>query len=216
MREEIAVATVSGKAYYLLVKELKERRLPFLSLRPQDNIPLDVKVVIITEKERYLVAHSSILVFDEETDPSKTVDEALRIVQGKQRYEKMVIGIDPGETFGVAIISDGRVLETLNCPGLKETVDTVLKVLGETPAILKVVKIGNGVPHHMKELMQSLDEVLPKETMIEVVPEAGTSQLTKETTHRRDMRNAMSAVKIAKRKGKTFPRKTKISYSNKT
>ena len=213
MREEIAVATVSGKAYYLLVKELKERRLPFLSLRPQDSIPLDVKVVITTKKEQHLVTHPSVLVFEEETGPSKVVNEALRIVLGKQRYEKMVIGIDPGETFGVAILSDGRVLETLNCPSLKETVDTVLKVLGETPAVLKVVKIGDGAPHYMKELLYSLDEVIPKEMIMEVVPEAGTSQVTGETTHRREMRNAMSAVKIAKRKGKISPRKTKISYS---
>jgi len=216
MREEIAVATVSGKAYYLLVKELKERRLPFLSLRPQDSIPLDIKVVITTEKERHLVAHPSVLTFEEETDPSKVVNEALRIVQGKQRYEKTVIGIDPGETFGVAILSDGRVLETLNCPSLKETVDTVLKVLEETPAILKTVKIGNGAPRHLKELLHSLDEALPKETIMEVVPEAGTSQLTGGATHRREMRNVMSAVKIAKRGGKTFPRKAKFSYSNKT
>jgi len=216
MKEEIAVATVSGKAYYLLVKELKERHLPFLSLRPQDSIPLDIKVVITTEKERHLVAHPSVLTFEEETDPSKVVNEALRIVQGKQRYEKTVIGIDPGETFGVAILSDGRVLETLNCPSLKETVDTVLKVLGETPAILKIVKIGDGTPRYMKELLNSLDEVLPKETIMEVVPEAGTSQLTGGATHRREMRNVMSAVKIAKRGGKTFPRKAKFSYSNKT
>ncbi len=216
MRREIAVATVSGKAYYLLVKELKERRLPFLSLKPQDSIPLDVKVIITTKKERPLVNHPSVLVFEDKNDPSKIVNEALRIVQGKQRYEKMVIGIDPGETFGVAILSDGRVLETLNSPSLKETVDTVLKVLGETPAILKVVKIGNGAPRHMKELLYSLDEVLPKETMIEVVPEAGTSQLTGQTTHRREMRNVLSAVKIAKREGKNFPRKTKITYPNKT
>ncbi len=215
MRREIAVATVSGKAYYLLVKALKEKRLPFLSLRPQDSIPLDVKVVITTEKERHLVDYPSVLVFEEETDPSKIVNEALRIIQGKQRYEKMVIGIDPGETFGVAVLSDGRVLETLNCPSLKETVNIVLKVLEETPAILKVVKIGNGAPRYMRELLHTLDEVLPKETIIQVVPEAGTSQLTRETKHRREMRNVMSAVKIAKREGKTFPRKTKISYSNK-
>lgn len=208
MRGEIAVATVSGKVYYLLVKELRERRLPFLSLRPQDSIPLDVKVVITTKKERHLVDHPSILVFEEETGPGKVVNEALRIVQGKQRYEKTVVGIDPGETFGVAVLSDGRVLETLNCPNLRETVDTVLKVLVETPAILKVVKIGDGALRHMKELLHTLDDVLPKETIMEVVPEAGTSQPTGEITHRREMRNAMSAVKIAKRKGKTFPRKT--------
>ena len=216
MKEEIAVATVSGKAYYLLVKELKERHLPFLSLRPQDSIPLDIKVVITTEKERHLVNHPSVLVFGEETEPSKVVNEALRIVEGKQKYEKMIIGIDPGETFGVAILSDGRVLETLNCPSLKETVDTVLKVLEETPAILKTVKIGNGAPRHLKELLHSLDEALPKETIMEVVPEAGTSQLTEGTTHRREIRNAVSAAKIARREGKTFRRKIKISHSAKT
>jgi len=48
MRTKIAVATVSGRAYYKLVKELKERGLVFLSLVPGEAIPSTIKVVVTT------------------------------------------------------------------------------------------------------------------------------------------------------------------------
>ena len=44
MKAKIAVATVSGKAYYLIVSELKKKNVPFLSLTPNERIPMEVKV----------------------------------------------------------------------------------------------------------------------------------------------------------------------------
>ena len=57
MRAKIALATVSGKACYKMVGGLKRRGLPFLSLKPTDTVPLDVKVVIITRREHRMVTH---------------------------------------------------------------------------------------------------------------------------------------------------------------
>ena len=63
-RAKIAVATVSGKAYYKLVNELKNRDIPFLSLVPGDSIPQSIKVVVTTEKEKPLIDHQRILVYE--------------------------------------------------------------------------------------------------------------------------------------------------------
>jgi len=209
MKAKIALATVSGKAYYKLVSELKQRDIAFLSLTPRDPIPLTIKVVITTEKERHLVKHPNVLVFNEETDATPVVNEAIKIVQGKKIYEKVVVGVDPGKTFGLAILGDGNVLETLTCSSLKETVNGILRMLKKPQAIINMVQIGNGAPFYTKQLLDLLDEVLPEEVGIEIVSEEGTSRFGKETVHRRDVKDVMSAIRIAERKGSVFHRKKK-------
>lgn len=207
MKAEIALVTVSGKAYYRLVKELKGRNLPFLSLTPRDYVPLDIKVVITTLEERHLIRHPNVLVFEDESDATVIVDEALRVAEGKRNYGRVVIGVDPGKTFGVAVLADGNILETHICSDLEETKSTILKALEKTPAAMTTIKIGNGAPHYAKELLYLLDEATPKGVVIETVSEAGTSRFVKGTIHRRGAKDLISALKIAERKGRAFPRK---------
>ena len=52
MKEKVAVATVEGKAYFLIVNKLREQNIPFISLVPGEVVPAEVKVVITTEKEK--------------------------------------------------------------------------------------------------------------------------------------------------------------------
>jgi len=207
MKAKIAVATVSGKAYYKLVNELKRKGLSFLSLKPWDPIPLNIKVVITTKEEHQLVTHPNVLIFEYESNPTSVIDEAILVVQGKQSYEKVVVGVDPGKTYGVAVLGDDNILETLNCSSLKETVNVIADGLKRVPATVNVVKVGDGAPAYARGLLHSLDEVLPPETVMEIVSEAGTSRFMNETTHRRELKDAMSAIEIAGRKGQIFPRK---------
>ncbi|MGQ9459992.1 MAG: hypothetical protein ACUVRA_02005 [Candidatus Bathyarchaeaceae archaeon] len=207
MKAKIALATVSGRAYYRLVNELKRKGLLFWSLKPWDPIPLEAKVVITTNEERHYVTHPNVLIFDYESDPEIVVNEAIRVVQGKPSYEKVVIGVDPGKTYGVAVLGDDNILKTTNCSSLEETVTAVLEGLGMAPATISVVKVGDGAPAYAKELLHSLDETLPEEVTIEIVSEAGTSRFMNETAHRRELRNMMSAIEIAGRKGQAFHRK---------
>ncbi|NIQ07393.1 MAG: hypothetical protein GWO20_17205, partial [Candidatus Korarchaeota archaeon] len=153
MKAKIAVATVSGKAYYKLVNELKERDIPFLSLTPRDTVPQRVKVAITTGKERHLIKHPNVLIFNEEKDPATVVNKALRLVKGKKSYEKVVIGVDPGKTFGLAVLGDGNVLETSTCSSSEETVSTIMKVLNRAPTAVSELKIGNGAPAYTKQLL---------------------------------------------------------------
>ena len=209
MKAKIAVATVSGRAYYKLVNELKGRNIPFLSLTPRDPIFPSVKVVITTGKERNLIKHHNVLIFDEETDPTTVINEALRLAEGKRSYEKVVIGVDPGKTSGLAVLSDGNVLETFTCSSPEETKNTVIEVLNKLPAAVNVVKIGNGAPAYTEHLLNLLDEALPEDTAIEIVSEAGTSRFEKKAIHKREGKDVISAIKIAQRRGNNFRRKRK-------
>jgi hypothetical protein len=210
MKAEIAVATVSGKAYYMIVNELRKRGVPFLSLTPAESIPAEIKVVITTQKERCLVKHDRVLVYQNEVEPETLASEALQIVQGKEYYEKIVIGIDPGEVFGVAVLADGKIIETANCFSAKETTDKVkniLKNLKNVPTDHVSVKIGDGVSACKEKVLRGLDKALPPNVVLESVSEAGTNRNLNETKHRRGLRDIVSAIRIAGRSGHKFQRR---------
>ena len=214
MKTKVAVATVSGKAYFLIVNGLRERNMAFLSLIPGDSVPTEVKVVITTEKEKHLINHERILVYDSETEPDTVVNEVVKILQGKESYEKIVIGIDPGEVFGLAVLADGRVNETENCFSVQEVLNKIKNIIKDIDVSSTVVsvRIGNGVPAY-KGLLETLYDALPPEVVLEVVSEAGTNRHINENKHRRGLRDIVSAICIAGRVGYVYSRR-KTDESN--
>jgi hypothetical protein len=208
MKAEVAVATVQGKAYFLIVNKLKERNIPFLSLVPGETVPTEIRVVITTEKERHLINHERILVYDGEIAPDSAANEIRKILQGKEVYEKIVIGVDPGEVFGLAVIADGKVNETGNCFSIQDALTKVNSVLQDVDfsSTAVTIKIGSGVPTY-KELLEAFDLALPPEVALEVVSEAGTNRALNHDKHRRGLRDIASAIRIAGRAGHIYPRR---------
>src|SRR4030042_2895002 len=202
MKTEVAVATIQGKAYFLIVNKLKERNIPFISLVPGETVPTEVKAVITTEMEKHRISHEKILVYDSETEPDSVINEVMKILQGKEAYEKIVVGVDPGEVFGLAVIADGKVNETGNCFSIQEVLNKIRNILKnvDVSSTGVSIKIGSGVPTH-KELLETLDAALPPEAVLEVVSEAGTNRPLNDNKHRRGLRDIASAIRIAGRTG---------------
>jgi hypothetical protein len=210
MKASIAVATVSGKAYYLIVNELKKRNVSFLSLMPREPIPVEVEVVLTTEKEKCLIEHEKILVYDENTDVEAMISNALQTIQGRENCEKLVIGIDPGEAPGLAVLADGKIIRTEMCssmPKILEKVKNIISNFEHVPIASISVKVGDGVPTYKQELLRALDDALPQSIILESVSETGTSRYQNETKNRRGLRDIVAAIKIAGRNGHTFQRK---------
>jgi hypothetical protein len=207
MKEKVAVATVQGKAYFLIVNQLREQNIPFISLVPGQSVPDKMALVVTTEQEKHLVNHEKILVFHSEDELDSLVDEVMKLLLGKEAFEKIVIGIDPGVAIGLVAVADGKVIEEGNCFSTKEVIDSILKVLRNVDfAVTSVsVKIGNGVPVY-KELLEGLDGALPPQVILEVVGEAGTNKPLKENKRSRGVRHISSATRIAGRTGNIVPR----------
>jgi hypothetical protein len=216
MKAKIAVVTVSGKDYYAVVNELRRRNTPFLSLTPYEPVPIEIEVVITTEKEKPLIKHHRILALQEEMRPETLINEALKIIQGKEFFEKITIGVDPGEVFGLAVLADGKVVETGNCFSVEETsskIADMIKNLEGTRVASISVKIGDGVPQCKEKLLRILDKALPMSVSLESVSETGTNRSMNEAKHRRGLRDIVSAIQIAGRSGYKFQRR-KTDESN--
>jgi hypothetical protein len=210
MRAKIAVVTVCGKNYYLVVNELKRRNIPFLSLTPYEAVPIEIEVVITTEMEKHLIKHERILTFQEGIPPEKLINEALEIIQGKDSFDRITIGIDPGQIFGLAVLADGKVVETGNCFSIEETlgkIADIVKNFQDTRVASISVKIGDGVPQCKEKLLRMLDHTLPANVWLETVSESGTNRSLNEEKHRRGLRDIVSAIQIAGRSGYRFQRR---------
>ncbi|MCL5876496.1 MAG: hypothetical protein M1540_01630 [Candidatus Bathyarchaeota archaeon] len=215
MKEKVAVATVQGRAYFLIVNALREQGIDFVSLVPGEPMPGKVKVVITTEQEKSKVNYGKILVFKDEDELESLIIEVKKLLLGKETYEKLVVGIDPGEAIGLAVLADGKVIEEGNYYSSHELTSSILKVLktvnfATTDA---VVKIGNGVPVY-KELLEDLDCTLPLQVALEVVSEAGTNRPLK--AHSRKIRHISSAIRIAGRNGPKYTRRKTIASNSTT
>jgi hypothetical protein len=212
VKEKVAVATVKGKAYFLIVNELREQGIPFVNLVPGDPLPSEVKVVITTEREKHLVNHEKILILPDDGEMDNFVGEVKRILQGKEAYEKIIAGVDPGGAIGLAIIADGKVIEENNCFSTHELVECIVKTLKNVNFSLTdvSVKIGNGVPI-FQEIVENLDNDLPQQVAIEVVNEKGTNQPLKKAGRSRKIRHISSAIRIAARTGYIVPRRKTVA-----
>jgi hypothetical protein len=210
LKEKVAVATVDGKTYFLIVNELREQNIPFVSVIPGEPLPSEVKVVITTEREKPKVKHERTLVFSSENSLVDLFNEIKRILLGKEAFEKIIVGIDPGEAIGLAVIADGKVIEEGNCFSTPELISSILKRIRNinfTKTSI-CVKIGNGVPIY-QDLLQALDDALPSEVVLEVVNEAGINR----PLHRRSrkIRHISSAKRIAARTGNIILRRKEIA-----
>ena len=215
MKEKVAVATVKGKAYFLIVNDLREQHIPFVSLIPGEALPSEVKVVITTERESRIVKHDKILIFHDESELDTLVNDVKRILMGKEAYEKIIVGIDPGEAIGLALIADGKVIEENNCFGTNELINTMIKMMRNVNfSVTSVsVRIGNGVPVY-KEILENLDNALPTQVALEVVSEAGTNRPLNENKRSRKIRHISSAIHIAARTGHIIPRRKTIATNS--
>ncbi|NLF87579.1 hypothetical protein GX563_02010 [Candidatus Bathyarchaeota archaeon] len=206
MKGRVAVATVQGKAYYLIVNALRDNGISFYSLIPGQPVPSRAKLVITTEQEKDKVSNHRILVFHgEESELDVLILEVKKLLLGKETYDHIVVGIDPGEVNGLAVLADGKVIEEANCSSSRELINGILKVLKCVDfAVTSVtVKIGNGVPVY-RELLHDLNEALPLQVNLEVVGEMGTNRPL--TMHSRKFRHISSAIRIAGRKGRLLAR----------
>ena len=134
---------------------------------------------------------------------------------GKEAFEKIIVGLDPGTAIGLVALADGKVIEEGNCFSTQEVINSILKILRNVNlAVTNVsVKIGNGVPVY-KDLLESLDDALPLQVVLEVVGEAGTNKPLKENKRSRRVRHISSATRIAGRVGNIVPRRKIIAAHN--
>lgn len=186
----IVVATADFEVYHGVVTELRDRDATFTTVEPGDPLPDGTSVVVRapTDDEPTTADDVTVVVAEPEA-PRRAVDAALSA--GRVGSGRRVIGIDPGERPGVAVLDGEDVVAAFQVP-LADVPALVARELED--AIDPVVRIGDGARLRGSRLIESLEDV-----RVELVDETGTTPHL--GTGTRGMGDVLAAVNIARRAG---------------
>ncbi len=188
----LGVATDNFEFYYEIAKELKQRDITFVSLSPTDPIPPNVDLIITTAQEAEGIDFENVV--GVEDDIRKGVRRSLSILKGKLLYQKMVVGVDPGSEPGIALVGDGKILETMHADSPEKVKDIVEGFIEDYSFHRMTVRIGHGDKTNRNRTINSLKGLAIR---IEIVNEEDTTKLTEKPDIEAAKKIALSAGKLA-------------------
>ena len=203
MQNEIAIATLDGRASYKIMMILKKIGIPFENVAPGDILNPSIKLIITTEKERNLIDFESVLSVEELGEDPYLVEEKIIKYLYNDIEDSIIIGIDPGKRIGVAVYYGQKEVigEVLNSEN--ETIEKIVRLIKNTEAKKKIIRIGDGEPKMAKNIANKLSKRF-KNVRIELVDERGTSSLSLIKSKKKVARDQRSAMIIALRQGKKY------------
>ena len=192
----VVVATEDFELYHDLVGELRERSVRFTTIQPGEPLPDGASALVVgSDDDPGAVPPDVPVVLAEAGGARRAVDETLSRLRGVQG--RTVVGIDPGERPGIAVLAGDDVVAVYQVP------------LADVPAVVEgeiegapdpLVRIGDGARLQGAQIVEALSDV-----RVELVDETGT------TPHlgagARGAGDLLAAANIARREGEPIERR---------
>ncbi len=174
-----ALMTDDFRVYHELAPWFEHRGVQLLGLRQGEEIPPSVRVVLGGPPG------------DGRSAPLPTDTEAawLLVCQGLDPrrngapYHRVIIGIDPGATIGVAVLADGAVLLVAECHSVDEVVARMQIWKPSLRADTWAVHVGDGAPEVGDALADAAATAWPDAT-VTFIPEQASSPAAPATMSR--------------------------------
>lgn len=202
----MALATLDAALYEELAGELRERRIPTVSLVPGQRVPAHVAVVLTTPGEASRVGHSHVLAVRADGDRTALWAAVEHSLHPSNPGSEIVIGIDPGPRPGYAVLAEDRCIASgvLDAP---EDAARLGSHLGRRfPSREVRFRVGSGDRVARDRILNSL---APLRQPVEIVNERGTTP----RGHRRP-RDMIAARAIARGRGRPFRGTATISITS--
>ncbi|WP_226023281.1 hypothetical protein [Halomicrobium salinisoli] len=183
----IVVATEDFEVYHGVVQELRERGVDFTTVEPGADLPEEATVVVTAGDEEWSPDGVDVVRADP-GEPRPAVDEVVAILRGGGG--RTVVGIDPGERPGVAVLSGDAVVAAFQVPE-EEAAETVRREVED--AVDPLVRIGDGARLVGARIVDEID------VPVELVDETGTTPYL--GSGARGMGDVLAAVNIARIEG---------------
>ncbi len=134
----LGVVVGNIKYSYHVMRELKRLNIPFKLLGEGEPISPHLSAIISCDPGG---GCGNVVAYD--GDARSTVLRAISASMGRERFSEVVVGIDPGESTGIAIIADGAFIETyiVARPELGREAERILEVY---PADRFLFRVGRG------------------------------------------------------------------------
>ncbi len=200
-QNNIAVATVYGRSYFKFVNTLKNLKLGYDSVLPEEITSSDRRLILTTVGESAKIP-SGLVLFDEEFDYDPTVvrGKIIKKLESGIHRSSLVIGIDPGNRIGLSVFYYEKEIESSIYTSVDELILHIVTILVGLSAERKIVKVGNGNMKIAKQITDLLNLRFCSHFELEFVDERKTSLRVK-NYNKRGTRDKMSARYITQREG---------------
>ena len=185
----IVLATSDFELYHDAVSELQDRGIAFTTAEPGTEFP-DETAVVLTTTDDEIAADPAVAVVRVASEEARSgVEEALGLLRGENG--RTIIGIDPGEQPGIAVLSGGMIVATFQVPP-----DRVAKIVHDEAegATNPLVRIGDGARLIGARIVDDIGGV-----PVELVDETGTTPHL--GTGTRGVADVLAAANIARMEG---------------
>ena len=191
----IVVATEDFALYHAVVGELRDRGATFTTQEPGAELPDRAEVVISAPSDPVPDDVDGTEDVERVTTTAEEaragVATALGVVRGGEG--RLVVGVDPGERPGIAVLSGETVVAAYHVP-VADAVDAVRREVDGEPDAL--VRVGDGARLQGARIVNDLEDVT-----VELVDETGTTPVLGAGANGKGMADVLAAVNIARREG---------------
>ena len=195
----IGVYVENPEIFRFIIRKLKERRIRFtLSFNAErPNVYL-----VITDSPWKIKGKAKILIVRSREEVEYVVERAVLAVKGALVFNSLLIGVDPGENIGFAVIGDGEFIKGKTFRSIEDLIREIKDTISHLLFIKCKVKVGSRNRYSEKILTEVLKIRKPNVT-VEVVDEKTVPRtiprfVLKNTKIPKDV---ISAVNIAFAKG---------------
>lgn len=172
MRRVLGILTEDFRLYHDLVAILKTRDISFVSLSFSQKMPANVGAIMTSEAESSKIRFANKV---ECGNIEESIVKALQMMKGKTGWREIIIGIDPGEKPGFAVVGDGDVLDARNIESPETVAVAVSAAVSGFPAEKHRVRIGHGDATNRNRIINALEDL---DLRIDIVDEKGTTRRT--------------------------------------
>jgi hypothetical protein len=184
----IVVATGDFEVYHEVVTALRDRGVEFTTVEPGEELPEQVSAVVTGDGEEIAAPERVEVVRATPGQPRQAIESVLALTRGSDG--RTVIGVDPGERPGIAVLKGGVVVATFQVPA-----DRAAEVVSEevSDAVDPLVRVGDGARLVGARIIDDID------APVELADESGTTPYLGAGT--RGMGDVLAAVNIARVEG---------------
>jgi hypothetical protein len=185
----IVVATADFELYHEVVTALRERGVDFTTVEHGEDLPAGTTVLVRGVDDDQSVPEGVDVVEADPEDPRAAVDAVAAALRGTDG--RTVVGVDPGERPGVAVLDGDAVTAAFQVPPGR-----VAEVVAEETeaAADPLVRVGDGARLVGARILDDLPDV-----PVELVDESGTTPYL--GAGARGMGDVLAAVNIARIEG---------------
>jgi hypothetical protein len=211
----IGVLTSDFSLYHDLVSALRGAGVAFTSLAFGERPDPSVGVVLTSWRDsvgRQLPEDLPVVVVPVDgtgqEDVRAAIVQAQRVLEGVQGYTEVVVGVDPGERPGVALLADGRLLQATQVYRVGDVAPLVRSLLRQYPYERGVVRVGHQAPRERDAIVAGLWPLKEEGVRIEIVNETGTTPATGSVGLPPDVAAAVTIARTAGQAPARLPRTT--------